>query len=308
MRYIEVTVNTPEEELDSRCELLSAMGVDGFVIENEADFRDFLENNRQYWDYVDSELEQSYAGVSRIKFYLRDDGQGHALLKRILLSFPDALSALTEDKDWENSWKESYSPIEVGEHLVVVPSWMEAPDNGRIPLFLDPGIAFGAGSHATTRMCLAALEPYVRPGARCLDLGCGSGILGIAALVLGAGSVLGVDIDPKSPDAVMMNAALNSLDGGKINALSGDLISDASLRAGLGGGYDVVLANIVADVIIRLCPHVGAFMKKDAVFICSGIIQDRVGEVETALHAAGFTVSERRSEDEWRQYTCILER
>ena len=304
MRYIEVIIDTPPDELDDRCELLSAMGVEGFVIENEADFQGFLENNHQYWDYVDKELEQSYQGVSRIKLYLPDGEDGFSLLERIRGSFPQAVSSLTEDKDWENCWKDDYSPIEVGERLVVVPSWLEIPDNGRTPLILDPGIAFGTGSHATTRMCLAALEPYAKPGARFLDLGCGSGILGIAALVLGAASSTGVDIDPKSPDAVMMNAALNSLSEPRITARSGDLLTDAGLRQSLGSCYDVVLANIVSDVIITLSPYVRPFMKDRGVFICSGIIDGRQGEVEAALTAAGFVITEHRSEDEWHQYTC----
>ena len=133
------------------------MGVGGFVIENEADFQDFLENNHQYWDYVDDELEQKFAGVSRIKCYLTDDAAGRKALRAIRAAYGEVAVATVADSDWENNWREYYKPIEVGEKLVVVPEWEPIPDDGRVPLRLDPGLIFGTGSHATTRMCLAAL-------------------------------------------------------------------------------------------------------------------------------------------------------
>ena len=197
MRWIEVCVDTPGGEIDARCEELAALGAGGFVIENEDDFREFLENNRQYWDYVDRELEESYSGVSRIKTYLADDADGRAILAAIRERYPSLGVSYVEDSDWENNWREYYKPIEVGERLVVVPEWEEPPQNGRIPLRLDPGLIFGTGSHPTTRMCLAALEGCAGPGKRVLDLGCGSGILGIGALLLGCGICVGCDIDPK---------------------------------------------------------------------------------------------------------------
>ena len=186
MRYIEVTVNTPGAEIDARCQEMADMGAGGFVIENEEDFKDFLEQNHQYWDYVDDELENQFAGVSRIKCYLTDDEDGLAVLRRINAAYDDVTTSYVEDSDWENNWREYYKPIDVGEKLVVVPEWEEAPQDGRLPLRLDPGLIFGTGSHATTRMRLAALEKFSKPGVRVLDLGCGSGILGIGALILEA--------------------------------------------------------------------------------------------------------------------------
>ena len=304
MRYIEVTVNTPKEEIDLRCEQMAAMGAGGFVIENEDDFKEFLENNHQYWDYVDDELENKFDGVSRIKCYLMDDDEGLEILRKINAAYDDVLTGFVEDSDWENNWREYYKPIEVGEKLVVVPEWEEAPDDGRLPLRLDPGLIFGTGSHATTRMCLAALEDFSKPGVRVLDLGCGSGILGIGSLILGADSCLGVDIDPKAPDVVMSNAALNNLGADKMTAWAGDIISDASLRNRIGGGYQLVLANIVADVIIALAPLVRAFMAEGATFICSGIIENRWPETRAALEANGFEVLSHKSEEEWHCFVC----
>ena len=304
MRYIEVTVNTPGAEIDARCQEMADMGAGGFVIENEEDFKDFLEQNHQYWDYVDDELENQFAGVSRIKCYLTDDEDGLAVLRRINAAYSDVTTSYVEDSDWENNWREYYKPIEVGEKLVVVPEWEEAPQDGRLPLRLDPGLIFGTGSHATTRMCLSALEKFSKPGVRVLDLGCGSGILGIGALILGCDSCLGVDIDPKAPDVVMSNAALNGIGADKMTAWAGDIIADASLRSRIGGGYQLVLANIVADVIIPLSAVVRQFMAPGAVFICSGIIEHRWPETEAALISNGFEILDHKSEEEWHCFVC----
>ena len=304
MRYIEVTVNTPGAEIDARCQEMADMGAGGFVIENEEDFKDFLEQNHQYWDYVDDELENQFAGVSRIKCYLTDDEDGLAVLRRINAAYDDVTTSYVEDSDWENNWREDYKPIEVGEKLVVVPEWEEAPQDGRLPLRLDPGLIFGTGSHATTRMCLAALEKFSKPGVRVLDLGCGSGILGIGALILGCDRCLGVDIDPKAPDVVMSNAALNGIGADKMTAWAGDIIADSSLRARIGSGYQLVLANIVADVIIPLSAVVRQFMAPGAVFICSGIIEHRWPETEAALISNGFEILDHKSEEEWHCFVC----
>ena len=304
MRYIEVIVDTPAELLDQRCEEMSAMGVGGFVIENEADFQDFLENNHQYWDYVDQELEQQFAGVSRIKCYLTDDEAGHDSLRQIRAAYGQVAVSFVEDSDWENNWREYYKPIPVGEKLVVVPEWEEIPQEGRTPLRLDPGLIFGTGSHATTRMCLAELENYVNHNTRVLDLGCGSGILGIGALVLGAKSCLGCDIDPKAPDVVRSNAALNGIGADRLTACAGDILADASLRRGFGGGYQLVLANIVSDVIIPLSRYVRGFLSEDGVFITSGIIEGRQDEVRAALESAGLKIVNHRCEEEWHCFEC----
>ncbi len=304
MRYIEVTVNTPAEEIDLRCQQMADMGAGGFVIENEEDFRGFLESNHQYWDYVDQELEDKFKGISRIKCYLTDDEEGQAMLRQIKNAYGDIETGFVEDSDWENNWREYYKPIPVGEKLVVVPEWEEIPQGGRLPLRLDPGLIFGTGSHATTRMCLAALEKFSCPGTKVLDLGCGSGILGIGALLLGCDSCLGVDIDPKAPEVVMSNAALNGIGPDRMRAWAGDIIGDSSLRARLGGGYGLVLANIVADVIIPLSALVRPFMAEGGVFICSGIIEHRWPETEAALKANGFTILEHKSEDEWHCFVC----
>ena len=159
MQWIEVSVPTRSDEIDDVCAQLAELGAGGMVVEDETDFQQFLEQNHQYWDYVDDALEAQFRGVSRIKFYLADDDDGRAQLEAIRAGIGRALTTATvRDSDWENNWRQYYQPIEVGERLVVVPEWLDAPADGRLPLRLDPGLIFGTGSHATTRMCLAALE------------------------------------------------------------------------------------------------------------------------------------------------------
>ena len=307
MRWIEVCLDTPGAQIDARCEELAALGAGGFVIENEDDFRAFLENNHQYWDYVDRELEESYSGVSRIKTYLADDPDGKTVLASIRERYPSLTVSYVEDSDWENNWREYYKPIEVGDRLVVVPEWEETPQTGRLPLRLDPGLIFGTGSHPTTRMCLAALEKYAGEGKRVLDLGCGSGILGIGALILGCSRCVGCDIDPKAPDVAASNAALNGIGRDRFRICAGDILADASLRRRLGSGYDLVLANIVSDVIIPLSSHVGAFLAPGGVFITSGIIDGRENEVAAAIRANGFRITDHHCEEEWHCFECVKE-
>ena len=304
MRYLECILDTPEQEIDVRCEELAALGVGGFVVETEADFRSFLENNRQYWDYVDRELEDRFAGLSRLKFYLTDDEDGRAVLCTVTARYPSLSVKTVEDSDWENNWRDYYQPIEVGQRLVIVPEWEEIPAGPRLPLRLDPGLIFGTGSHPTTRMCLAALEAYAAEGKRVLDLGCGSGILGIGALVLGCESCVGVDVDPKAPEVAADNSALNGIGPDRFTVYAGDILSDASLRRRLGGGYEIVLANIVSDVIIPLSAFVGDFLAPEGLFICSGVIDGRENEVAVALRANGFAVTAHFHEEEWHCFAC----
>ena len=306
MRWIEASIPTKSEEIDGLCTQLAALGVEGVSVEDEADFTQFLENNRRFWDYVDEELNKKFAGQSCVKFYVADDPEGNAHLLRVQTALAREITlSYIEDEDWANSWKQYYEPLPIGERLLIVPDWLEAEASGRVVLRLDPGIAFGTGSHATTRMCLEALETVAESGKSALDLGCGSGILGIAALLLGCSRAVGCDIDPKSPDAARMNAALNGITDKTYRVCAGDLLSDESVRQYLGGGYDIVLANIVADVIIPLSGFVQRFLAPDGVLICSGIIDDRAEETANALQSNGFVIREHLHEEEWHAFVCV---
>lgn len=305
MQWIEVSVPTRSDEIDDVCAQLAELGAGGMVVEDETDFQQFLEQNHQYWDYVDDALEAQFRGVSRIKFYLADDDDGRAQLAAIRAGIGRELTTATvRDSDWENNWRQYYQPIETGERLVVVPEWLDAPADGRLPLRLDPGLIFGTGSHATTRMCLAALEHCAGADRTVLDLGCGSGILSIAALLLGAEDAFACDIDDKCVGVAYENAALNGIGREHYTVRAGDVLSDKRLAREFGGDYDIVVANIVADVIIALAPQVRPLLKKGGLFLCSGIIDDRAVEVADALRLAGWAIMEARESEGWFSYLC----
>lgn len=316
MKWLELKLDTSPAGLDPVSQLLEEQGITGLVIDDEGDFRDFLEHNHQYWDYVDEELMQEKQGLCRITFYLSDDPEGYHRLAQVRMALSQLKAAhpeyapllLTmnnlEDADWENNWKQFYKPMEIGERLIVVPEWEQANTQGRIPLILNPGLTFGTGSHATTRLCLTALEETIHGGERVLDLGCGSGILSIAALRLGAVSAKAVDIDDKCLTVAYENAALNGIGKDRYAVLVGDVLSNGALREALGGGYDVVVANIVADVIIGLAPMVQQFLKPGGLFLCSGIIDTRAGEVADALRQNGWEIETTRSGEGWYSYAC----
>ena len=302
--WLEVTLPVPAAELERVCDVLTANGMTGLVVEEEGDFLRFLEQNRQYWDYVDEGLAARMKGASRVKFYVPDSDEGQKQLRAYLTGLeqyePQTVSL--REEDWATSWQKYYRPIPVGRRIYIVPDWMrgEPVPEGRSPLYLNPGLTFGTGAHPTTQLCLELLEGSLRPGDKVLDLGCGSGILAIAALVLGASRAVGVDIDPKAADVVFENGLLNGVGADRLSVYAGDVLSDKKLAARLGPGQNrVVLANIVADVIIPLSAKAGAFMTGDGVFLASGIIDGRQDEVAAALEANGFAVSKRLERGGW---------
>ena len=316
MEWLELKIDTSPSGLDAVTALLEEQGVTGVIIDDEGDFKDFLEHNRQYWDYVDEDLLREKAGVSRITFYLERNEGALDTIARVRIAMSALKKAHPEygpllltidsvaDADWENNWKKFYKPMEIGSRLLVVPEWEEAADPTRVKLVLNPGLTFGTGSHATTRLCLQALDKYIHGGEKVLDLGCGSGILSIAALVLGAKEAFACDIDEKCVDVAYENAALNGVGKDRYTVRWGDVLTDRALQAQLGGGYDIVVANIVADVIIGLSGRVRPFLKEGGLFLCSGIIDERAEEVLAQLRADGWTVMERHDSEGWYSFLC----
>ena len=306
MAWLEITVNTASKDVEDVAARLTARGYADLVIEDQAEFESFLEENRAYWDYIDDEFQKKLEGLSRIKLYLEEsDEAGLARLRDTVAELGLTLEAKPlPETNWEESWKDSYPPQEVGENLVVLPYWLAEEETGRKKIILDPGLTFGTGAHPSTQMVMEAMEQRVQPGWHCLDLGSGSGILSITALRLGAQSAVGVDIDPKAEDIARENAAYNGFGSPAFTALTGNVTEDKALMHRLSQNrYDLLLVNIVADVIIGLSPILPDFMGEQTLLICSGILDSRLGDVTAALEKAGLTVTEIRAKEEWR---CVL--
>lgn len=306
MAWLEITVNTASRDVEDVAARLTARGYSDLVIEDQAEFESFLEENRAYWDYIDEEFQEKLEGLSRIRLYLEEtDEAGLARLRETAAELrltPEV--RLLPETDWAESWKDSYPPQEVGKNLVVLPYWLADEETDRKKIILDPGLTFGTGAHPSTQMVMEAMEQRVKPGWHCLDLGSGSGILSITALRLGAQTAVGVDIDPKAEDIARENAGYNGFSSPAFTALTGNVTEDKALMGRLSEHkYDLLLVNIVADVIIGLSPVLPDFMGEHTLLICSGILDSRLGDVTAALEKAGLTVGDVRGKEEWR---CVL--
>ena len=313
MDYLEVTIQTASAGIEVVASALTAGGFDSLVVEDQAEYENFLEDNRAYWDYIDEEFQEKLQGLSNIKLYLEVDGAEEKQLKKLEkllealkkrtkknLGTLEITSQLLPETNWEESWKDNYPPQEVGEKLVVVPCW-NPEANGRIPVILDPGLTFGTGAHPSTQMCMEFMEEMVTEGMEVIDLGSGSGILSIAALRLGANSAIGVDIDPKAEDIARENAAYNDFGADRFDAVTGNVTEDTVLMERLSKKhYDLVFVNIVADVIIGLSPVLKHFMGEHTKVICSGILDVREAEVHEALTAAGLVIEQTKAKEDWR--------
>lgn len=321
MDWIQVVIYTTNKGIEPVTGRLYCLGAAGVEIEDESDFNDFLENNRQYWDYVDDSLLKKIKGETKVKVYLPDSLEGRESLLAIKASMRQLKELDSEkqfgrleitlanmsEEDWANNWKQYFKPIEVGKKILIRPEWEEVPQelNGRTVFTVNPGMTFGTGAHETTRLCIEALEQFVTAGCHILDLGCGSGILSIIALLLGGADALAVDIDPIAQKIAYENAQLNGIGKDRLTVLTGNLITDSRLKAQIDSHkYHVVVANIVADVIMALAPNVPPLLSKGGVFICSGIIVERKDEVIDALKQSGFEVREMHEENGWAALVC----
>lgn len=319
MEWLELTIDTASSGVELVETALSLNGYDSFIVDDAADFENFLETNKDYWDVVDNDLAEKMQDVSCIRLYLEDTPAApeevfrlKELLSSVKALWPDAeLGTLdvkmqnVKDEDWENNWKQYYQPIEIGKRLLVVPKWMQ-PENPehRIPVLLDPGMIFGTGAHASTQMCMKALEALVRGEEQVIDLGSGSGILSITALLLGAKHAVGIDVDPKAEDIARENAAINGIFDDRFTAVTGNVITNQDALAEiLGKTYDIVCMNIFADVIIPMAPVLPRIMHEGSVVVCSGVLNTRLDDVLEAFRNAGLSV---RSFEEQNDWCCII--
>lgn len=305
--WIEVRVITKSEALEPVSGIFYSLDCKGVAIEDPNDILG-REQGPLTWDFADINVLEHKGKVAVVKAYFAEEDN----IEDVIAYVNERLDLLKEmgidlgegrvehekmhEEDWANTWKQYYKPSKVGEKIVVKPIWEEyAPKDGELVVDLDPGMAFGTGTHETTRMCIQALERYVKEDSTVFDVGCGSGILAIAAAKLGSKLAVGVDLDPVAVESSIENVKYNDLDN--IEILHGNLVEV------IDGKADIVVANILAEIICILADDVKRVIKAGGVFITSGIIHDRVDMVCEKLEATGFEIVEKNKDGEWN---CIV--
>ena len=321
MDWLEITVLTTDEGADIVSARLSMLGIDEVsVVQGHDEVERLMNDAVKYWDYADDAAVNNQPAV---KAYVADLPENEGIVDNIRESLEELsrmrdeigvdLGSLeltvskVKEEDWANNWKAYFKPINVGDKLLICPAWEEVPEgNTRAVLKIDPGMAFGTGTHHTTRMCLELLEKHIHGGETIADIGCGSGILSAAAMLMGAKEAVAVDIDPVAARIAAETAEANGIDLMKYTVYTGDILSEKELRqAVLRRSYDIVLANIVANVIIALAPLVPYMLHQGSKFIASGIIDDRLDEVLSELEKHGLKILEVRSGEDWRAVLAV---
>lgn len=313
MKWTKVTVETTTQATDMLSYLLGEYGVEGIEIEDNIPLSE--EDKRAMYIDILPELPPD-EGIANISCYIDDNIDVKDLCQYIgeqiqeMSTYMNAGSGKisigeTEDKDWINNWKEFFHPFRLEENIVIQPTWTEKADvqEQDILVYIDPGTAFGTGSHETTKLCISNLKKYIKEDGATdvLDAGCGSGILSIIAMKLGANRVYGIDIDELAVEASLENLKLNDVPAERYEIVKGDVIGDKEFATNVAsiGQYDVVVANILADVIIPLSAVIRPFMKEDGVFITSGIIDSKEEAVKEALIHNGFEIVDTTYMGEW---------
>ena len=319
MDWKEVTIYTTTAGIEPVADMLLQNGVEGYVLEDAADFQDFLADTEIYWDYVDEDLmREKSTQETCLKIYLPQDESGARQLAAIRAALENLQArdeggvwgrlcfdtAVTRQQDWEWGWKQYFKPFPVGKTFLIKPSWETVADTaGRRILEIDPASSFGTGTHDTTQLCIAALEDVIHPGDTVLDMGTGSGILAIAAAMLGGDVRAVADIDENCLKTAQENAEKNHVSIGQ--GFCGDAARDAVMAEQLGAGYRVIVANIVADVIIGMARLFWDKLAPGGTLICSGILNERADEVLAKLTETGFVIVNAAGSDDWSAFTAV---
>lgn len=316
MKFHKITVHASSLGVEFIQGVLMGAEAECFEIIDPTDLQELLDTQYVPFDYVDDALLETKDDEPMVRVYLADNSQGREKMEFILAGI-EALRNETEfdlgslkteisetdDSEWADNWKEFFHPLPIGNSFVVKPTWEDWEGEDRIVLEIDPESSFGSGQHETTSLCLEALEDISLEGVSVLDMGCGSGILGIGALLLGAKDVLAVDIDKNAVDIAVKNANLNKVEN--FEGLCGNTLADQGVYEKVTSKkYGVILANIVADVIIAMAPTFKKVLEDDGILICSGIISPRKGEVLTALAENGFALTGIGEKNDWVAITC----
>lgn len=316
MNWNEVSIYTTTNGIEIINGAMLKFGINDAVIEDSGVFEDFLNNETLNWDYYDEELAKMKDKESCFKVYLADNDQGRGLLVKIY-EFVDELkkennnidlgrlkveTRVLNDEDWANNWKQYFKPFVVGGKIIIKPSWENYTDSieGKIVLEIDPGMSFGTGQHHTTRLCIEQIIKYLKKDMEVLDLGCGSGILSIAALLLGAENCVGVDIDENAVHIAKENAALNNIYTDRFTTYCGDVTEDTAIQEKIGyNKYDMIAVNIIAQIIMGMSFTFTKFLKRGGIVIASGIIKKYLDEVVENFKGLGFEILEINESEEW---------
>lgn len=316
MKWIRFTLDTHTEAVDLLSYKLDELGVEGIEIEDKLPLSD-ADKEKMFVDILPDPVDND--GSAKVHFYMEPE---HCDPEKVMLQVQSIFQEIgefceigkgtitlseTEDKDWMNNWKTFFKPFRAAENIVIKPTWesYEKEKESDILIEIDPGIAFGTGSHETTKLCIQALNKYVKEGDSILDVGCGSGILSIASLKLGACHATAIDIDETAVSVAAENMHINRISPSQYRLLNGDLISNTFLKVQVGTEYDIVVANILADVIIPLTAIVRPHLKKNGLYITSGIIDTKEEEVRHALIEQGFNIISIEHMKEW---CCFIAR
>ena len=303
--WTEVKISVNADDVDKAGDIASMVVPYGIYIE------DYRELEKEAWeiahiDLIDEDLLQKDRTKAIVHVYISPEENPQEAVAFLRERYSaegidsDIILNQCRNEDWENNWKQYFHPMPVGEKLLIRPTWEDEFEAGdRKVLNIEPGLAFGTGSHETTRLCLETLEKHIHEGTTVLDIGCGSGILSIASLLLGAEKAVGVDIDALAVKTAIENGEVNNFKEPEYTILQGNLTDKVS------GKFDVVVANIVADVIIMFCKDVASFMKDDALFITSGIIDTREQDVIDAFNKYGFEIKARHTKGGWVCFECV---
>lgn len=310
MKWIRFTLDTHTDAVDMLSYMLDEIGVEGIEIEDHVPLSE-EDKKKMFVDILPDPEDND--GTAKVHFYMEPENCNP---EKIMMQVQDIFQEVkqfcnigkgtislseTEDKDWINNWKTFFKPFRAADNIVIKPTWetYEKENEDDILIEIDPGIAFGTGSHETTKLCIQALDKYVKEGDSVLDVGCGSGILSIAALKLGAAHATAIDIDEVAVKVAAENMEVNHIPASQYTLFDGDLITNSFLKVKAGTGHDIVVANILADVIIPLTGVIRPHLKKDGLYITSGIINTKEDEVREALIANGFEILGVEYMKEW---------